>query len=198
MVYVEWDVSREKVAPLAGAWVEICHVRNVRLMPLVAPLAGAWVEIVSAAGRGYKEIVAPLAGAWVEIAWKELTEKAEQLSLPSRERGLKLDLIELEPTEALSLPSRERGLKFLLPEAPLSRWLSLPSRERGLKSVISNGNYIDPKSLPSRERGLKYGMAVISLWIDPVAPLAGAWVEISSQKEDNHSPSGRSPRGSVG
>ncbi len=154
MVYVEWDVSREKVAPLAGAWV----------------------EIVSAAGRGYKEIVAPLAGAWVEIAWKELTEKAEQLSLPSR----------------------ERGLKFLLPEAPLSRWLSLPSRERGLKSVISNGNYIDPKSLPSRERGLKYGMAVISLWIDPVAPLAGAWVEISSQKEDNHSPSGRSPRGSVG
>ena len=67
MVYVEWDVSREKVAPLAGAWVEICHVRNVRLMPLVAPLAGAWVEIVSAAGRGYKEIVAPLAGAWVEI-----------------------------------------------------------------------------------------------------------------------------------
>ena len=35
------------------------------------------------------------------------------VSLPSRERGLKYDMDELEYVETKSLPSRERGLKYL-------------------------------------------------------------------------------------
>ena len=34
------------------------------------------------------------------------------LSLPSRERGLKLFKVEGDPNGILSLPSRERGLKY--------------------------------------------------------------------------------------
>ena len=33
------------VAPLAGAWVEICNPLVVIHICVVAPLAGAWVEI---------------------------------------------------------------------------------------------------------------------------------------------------------
>ena len=34
-------------------------------------------------------------------------------------------------------------------------------------------------SLPSRERGLKSTFLQLGLWINCVAPLAGAWIEIS-------------------
>ena len=37
--------------------------------PRVAPLAGAWIEICSDSERGTKVSVAPLAGAWIEIAY---------------------------------------------------------------------------------------------------------------------------------
>ena len=35
------------------------------------------------------------------------------------------------------------------------------------------------RSLPSRERGLKYKTYIASLALNAVAPLAGAWIEIS-------------------
>ena len=33
------------VAPLVGAWIEICKFANKPLTLLVAPLVGAWIEI---------------------------------------------------------------------------------------------------------------------------------------------------------
>ena len=39
-------VAADTVAPLAGAWVEICGVRQAGAGEPVAPLAGAWVEII--------------------------------------------------------------------------------------------------------------------------------------------------------
>ena len=56
---------------------------------MVAPLAGAWIEICTLKRKANgKRIVAPLAGAWIEIESADRAESAEQ-SLPSRERGLK-------------------------------------------------------------------------------------------------------------
>ena len=57
------------------------------------------------------------------------------LSLPSRERGLKLKDVVLRPSGVLSLPSRERGLKCLRERENVFMIMSLPSRERGLKSI---------------------------------------------------------------
>ena len=37
-----------RVAPLAGAWIEIRMEQNERAKELVAPLAGAWIEITVA------------------------------------------------------------------------------------------------------------------------------------------------------
>ena len=38
--------GRIAVAPLAGAWIEICRNEKNEPNPYVAPLAGAWIEIL--------------------------------------------------------------------------------------------------------------------------------------------------------
>ena len=56
-------------------------------------------------------MVAPLAGAWIEI--ENIPSYSFNLtSLPSRERGLKLERCSEIAGITLSLPSRERGLKL--------------------------------------------------------------------------------------
>ena len=55
------------VAPLAGAWIEICRLEIFGIRFDVAPLAGAWIEIIISAKNIIPSPVAPLAGAWIEI-----------------------------------------------------------------------------------------------------------------------------------
>ena len=78
-----------KVAPLAGAWIEILKFMPTTAENLVAPLAGAWIEMWYAKYKNTSQLVAPLAGAWIEM----ITCKDHYInvmpSLPSRERGLK-------------------------------------------------------------------------------------------------------------
>ena len=56
----------------------------------VAPLAGAWIETANGFGVGSLFDVAPLAGAWIETYNFGQNINFGPLSLPSRERGLKL------------------------------------------------------------------------------------------------------------
>ena len=78
------------VAPLAGAWIEMMTIRNVRCLRAVAPLAGAWIEIIYTRTLG----------------------RNRPKSLPSRERGLKFEEYAKKGGRVASLPSRERGLKL--------------------------------------------------------------------------------------
>ena len=119
-------------------------------------------------------------------------------SLPSRERGLKCNGNKRGINKNLSLPSRERGLKYLHSAARSAANRSLPSRERGLKWQQKDGKCDRMVSLPSRERGLKFicSLSFISCGLY-VAPLAGAWIEISDCEPDVFCVSSRSPRGSV-
>ena len=55
---------------------------------------------------------------------------------------------------------------------------SPPSRGRGLKSTEDLTVYVVIQSPPSRGRGLKFLGLVLSPLFIPVAPLAGAWIEI--------------------
>ena len=77
-----------KVAPFAGAWIEIKWIPNPHILQPVAPFAGAWIEIV------YR-----------------LRIMVDIVSLPSRERGLKSPVPVPQSSTLWSLPSRERGLK---------------------------------------------------------------------------------------
>ncbi len=77
------------VAPFAGAWIEIDKTTKYAGVKIVAPFAGAWIEIISSGAQHPLHPVAPFAGAWIEIV-SYVTERADGVSLPSRERGLKL------------------------------------------------------------------------------------------------------------
>ena len=57
-----------RVAPHAGAWIEIALGGVKQAAHVVAPHAGAWIEIGNLGEiEGYCGLVAPHAGAWIEI-----------------------------------------------------------------------------------------------------------------------------------
>jgi len=98
--------------------------------------------------------VAPFTGAWIE-------------TLPADQ----------PPHEDLSRPSRARGLK-LVTSCPAGRAIgSRPSRARGLKLKQSSSLRQNEVSRPSRARGLKLDHLQNSVPLLPVAPFTGAWIE---------------------
>ena len=77
------------VAPLVGAWIEICVGTGQRQGRAVAPLVGAWIEIIKTGSVTDDMLVAPLVGAWIEISRNFVLYPDHNRSLPSWERGLK-------------------------------------------------------------------------------------------------------------
>ena len=135
MKFAEEDIDRHEAESLPSRERGLKSMsKSYALYKLpVAPLAGAWIEISAYPCRLRPSSVAPLAGAWIEIADKALCY-CINLSLPSRERGLKSTGSVAVVDSSKSLPSRERGLKsqlgWCLPElqgvAPLAgAWIEM-------------------------------------------------------------------------
>ena len=61
----------------------------------VAPFAGAWIETLWDVYKNPSELVAPFAGAWIETFIQSAPFVGAASSLPSRERGLKLRIIQI-------------------------------------------------------------------------------------------------------
>ena len=75
------NISKEAVAPHAGAWIETVSGLLAICSAKVAPHAGAWIETYrTGAGRPSRK-VAPHAGAWIE------TSLADYLGLPLGSRA---------------------------------------------------------------------------------------------------------------
>ena len=78
------------------------------------------------------------------------------MSLPSRERGLKLKYgVKTLPTRG-SLPSRERGLKYSKPACRNNPNRVAPFTGAWIEIHLPWHKALVLSSLPSRERGLKY------------------------------------------
>ena len=121
------------------------------------------------------------------------------VSLPSRERGLKPDQIIhhdrintvapftgawIETSSSISASHSTVVAPFTGAwiETPITHFIarrnpSLPSRERGLKRGRESRRDRAPRSLPSRERGLKPGEMRRGFPRHIVAPFTGAWIE---------------------
>ena len=78
-----------------------------------------------------------------------------------------------------SLPSRERGLKSRLPGLSHLYALSLPSRERGLKLVYCRQRFVIINVAPLAGAWIEISHSTFDGWTFQVAPLAGAWIEIN-------------------
>ena len=77
------------------------------------------------------------------------------MSLPSRERGLKLPSRDVLNTDLSVAPFAGAWIEIQKLVKILDYLRSLPSRERGLKYLTEDIFKVDLQSLPSRERGLK-------------------------------------------
>ena len=77
-----------RVAPHAGAWIEMRPMKKSTKPHKVAPHAGAWIEIPSPERIPVGCMVAPHAGAWIEITI-EGDPYVICPSHPTRVRGLK-------------------------------------------------------------------------------------------------------------
>ena len=77
------------------------------------------------------------------------------LSLPSRERGLKSNVIGIVKSGVVA-PFAGAWIEICAPFTFSTSFTSLPSRERGLKYAFDKDCVDFKASLPSRERGLKF------------------------------------------
>ena len=59
---------------------------------IVVPHAGTWIEMKVIAQENILVVVVPHAGTWIEIG-KTCPEFVRQMSFPTRERGLKLEVL---------------------------------------------------------------------------------------------------------
>ena len=60
-------IRTNRVAPFAGAWIEITNTSGTAGGYKVAPFAGAWIEMLYHCYHSDNNTVAPFAGAWIEI-----------------------------------------------------------------------------------------------------------------------------------
>ena len=67
-----------KVAPFAGAWIEMLWDADLLYTGAVAPFAGAWIEILSWGTILSRLQVAPFAGAWIEITLRYIIHAKEK------------------------------------------------------------------------------------------------------------------------
>ena len=101
------------------------------------------------------------------------------VSLPTRERGLKLNITDLTIREQMSLPTRERGLKYIRPVRSRRHARVAPHAGAWIEILISiYFRTASRTSLPTRERGLKFFLLGLCRRFARVAPHAGAWIEI--------------------
>ena len=91
-----------------------------------------------------------------------------------------MKLIMMNSGSGMSLPSWERGLKLNTSGNKNLEHMSLPSWERGLKWIIyyekEADYYVAPFVGAWIEIGIEIGSGVVK-WI--VAPFVGAWIEIA-------------------
>ena len=102
-----------RVAPHAGAWIEIFCRRTPPTRQMVAPHAGAWIEIADRASYTGDHGVAPHAGAWIEIRKK--TELVNSFAVaPHAGAWIEIITLLLKAVESFRrAPMRARGLKCL-------------------------------------------------------------------------------------
>ena len=79
--------------------------------PIVAPLVGAWIEICQYSVCCEELSVAPLVGAWIEISDVRLRTPASGSRSPRGSVDWNISVFIRTASNLLSLPSRERGLK---------------------------------------------------------------------------------------
>ena len=92
------------------------------------------------------------------------------MSLPTRERGLKLSANRHNSVPLESLPTRERGLKLLGCVLRIQTRRVAPHAGAWIETFSSTHDNHDYVSLPTRERGLKHIIIMFSVCLSCRSP----------------------------
>ena len=111
--------------PTRERGLKCCRWEFLPMYYRVAPHAGARIEIPVMITCFSPAMVAPHAGARIEIM-RRYSLIWDFMSLPTRERGLKLTKKQGFATCYLSLPTRERGLKLTMVKNIISHVIVAP------------------------------------------------------------------------
>ena len=103
------------------------------------------------------------------------------MSLPSRERGLKLNIIQHVFVAVIVAPLAGAWIEIDIKEWIARREGVAPLAGAWIEIVNTASVMALSESLPSRERGLKSFVICSPEGRTKVAPLAGAWIEITSR-----------------
>ena len=100
--------------------------------------------------------VAPLAGAWIEIVTLAPGKHYETLSLPSRERGLKLSSALSSLVMAVVAPLAGAWIEIICRIQVRCAFVVAPLAGAWIEITKVSADRTSTSSLPSRERGLKF------------------------------------------
>ena len=126
-------------------------------------------------GNQGNQSVAPFTGAWIEIVKAIATAPMARMSLPSRERGLKLEHVMVDP--------------FVVHVAPFTgAWIEMSSLDPMLR--ISN-------VAPFTGAWIEINDTGNTLQHSAVAPFTGAWIEMRRMRPTPRTHRCRSLHGSV-
>ncbi len=122
--------------------------------------------------------VASYADAWIEICGDTDAYYPEQVSHPTRMRGLKWKASTSRSSSAASHPTRMRGLKYRRHEHAVARLESHPTRMRGLKYPALDHLYRVPRVASYADAWIEMRGTKSSTELQSVASYADAWIEI--------------------
>ena len=151
-----WKLFNGRVAPFAGAWIEIWQHQLFCCFILVAPFAGAWIEIMCNSYHAISLECRTLRGC---VDWNYYIRKFFAFYSGRTLRGCvdwNINRLARRNINVKSHPSRVRGLKYAWSSndlhtrkvAPFAgAWIEIFKRD--FKTICIS------KSHPSRVRGLK-------------------------------------------
>ena len=169
----------------------------------VAPFTGAWIEISIESGSPVQVNVAPFTGAWIEIARRRPLRVGDRMSLPSRERGLKLATAMMIGLPSIVAPftgawieiNKNNNKKNKKRVAPFTgAWIEIRKKHAlttmGMKVAPFTGAWIEigwcharvlcNHVAPFTGAWIEILETMFSLSLRLVAPFTGAWIEISA------------------
>ena len=171
--------TKSRVAPHAGAWIEMIGAGTSLLGGIVAPHAGAWIEIQLQKLYERDARVAPHAGAWIEMVpffsfslWRHVAPHA----------GAWIEMILATSCRFWLMVAPHAGAWIEITDSRTIRarlLMSLPMRGRGLKSrFIYNGIVRRGCRSPCGGAWIEMLNTVLLLVCSMSLPMRGAWIEI--------------------
>ncbi len=179
--------TANRVAPHAGAWIETCAWRRLRLNRWRRTPRGCVDRNLKPSGVSLvPSSVAPHAGAWIETHHQTVTRWPVRRRTPRGCVDRNFPFADFECLDDRRTPRGCVDRNSSMTRGRKAKPTSHPTRVRGSKRKLRVATRLGQTSHPTRVRGSKPCRLWLPLPTWPVAPHAGAWIETTQQARLEH------------